>query len=63
MTKVNISKKRAQELADLEDGCAVGAGLLARDPELPNWARCPSTHCERRQECASPSDCTVKEKP
>ena len=21
------------------------------------WARCPSTHCERRQECAAPNDC------
>lgn len=26
------------------------------------WKRCPSMHCERRQECASPSDCTVKER-
>lgn len=26
------------------------------------WKRCPSTHCERRQECASPSDCMVKSK-
>ena len=24
---------------------------------LDNWKRCPSTHCERRQECASPGDC------
>lgn len=24
------------------------------------WKRCPSTHCERRGECASPSDCLVK---
>lgn len=23
------------------------------------WAHCPSTHCERRQECASPSDCAA----
>lgn len=23
------------------------------------WKRCPSTHCERRGECASPRDCTV----
>lgn len=23
------------------------------------WKRCPSTHCERRQECASPHDCTA----
>lgn len=22
-------------------------------------ARCPSTHCERRQECASPHECSV----
>ena len=60
MTKVNVSKEWCERMADLEDGCAVGAGLLARDPELPNWARCPSTHCERRRECASPNDCAVK---
>lgn len=24
------------------------------------WKRCPSTHCERRGECSSPSDCIVK---
>lgn len=24
----------------------------------PPWARCPSTHCERRQECASPHECS-----
>jgi hypothetical protein len=28
-------------------------------PDRP-WLRCPSTHCERRGECASPSDCMVK---
>ena len=21
------------------------------------WSECPSTHCERRQECASPHEC------
>ena len=21
------------------------------------WKHCPSTHCERREECASPHDC------
>lgn len=26
------------------------------------WKRCPSTHCERRGECTSPSDCIVKSK-
>ncbi len=25
-------------------------------------ARCPSTHCERRQECASPNGCIVEGK-
>lgn len=24
------------------------------------WALCPSTHCERRHECASPSDCSAR---
>lgn len=22
------------------------------------WANCPSTHCERSQECRSPSECS-----
>lgn len=26
----------------------------------PNWQNCPSTHCERRQECCGPSECTVQ---
>lgn len=26
------------------------------------WKRCPSTHCERRGECASPRECCVKSK-
>lgn len=24
------------------------------------WTRCPNTHCERREECASPNECTAK---
>ena len=28
----------------------------------PVWERCPSTHCNRREECASPSDCIVAER-
>ena len=41
------------------------SGASARQREMQaekneRWRRCPSTHCERRQECASPSDCTVK---
>ena len=23
------------------------------------WKECPSTHCERRQECASPNECSA----
>ena len=26
------------------------------------WANCPSTHCERRQECASPNECCAKKR-
>lgn len=46
-----------------EDRCA--AAFMADNWERrqkPNWARCPSTHCERRQECASPNGCTVEGK-
>lgn len=25
------------------------------------WSKCPSTHCERRQECASPNECCARE--
>ena len=34
---------------------------LVRNPKP--WERCPSTHCERRGECASPHECCVKPKP
>lgn len=34
----------------------------ADQPQQP-WKRCPSTHCERRGECASPGDCMVKSRP
>lgn len=30
------------------------------DRRLRPWEFCPSTHCERRGECASPGDCMVK---
>ncbi len=30
--------------------------LVPRQP----WKKCPSTHCERREECTSPSECIVK---
>lgn len=30
------------------------------EPPQQPWKRCPSTHCERRGECASPSDCMVR---
>ena len=26
----------------------------------PRWALCPSTHCERRQECSSPHECSAQ---
>lgn len=28
--------------------------------EQERVAKCPSTHCERRGECASPNDCIVR---
>lgn len=28
------------------------------DTAEQRWQRCPSTHCERSQECRSPSDCS-----
>lgn len=51
---------------------ALGAKAVSEDPlawwcltelllDRP-WERCPSTHCERRGECASPNDCIVKPK-
>jgi len=27
------------------------------------WRDCPSTHCERRQECSSPHECSAKKGP
>ena len=38
-----------------------GPRLTPRRVIAPNrWERCPSTHCERRGECASPHECSVK---
>lgn len=37
---------------------SIAKELAARGGEP--WRRCPSTHCERRGECASPHECLVK---
>lgn len=42
------------------EGLSAASGEASGDEP---WRRCPSTHCERRQECASPSDCIVKSLP
>jgi len=31
-----------------------------RAAEMADWRFCPSTHCERRQECCSPHECAAK---
>jgi len=37
-----------------------GERFVSKANTGPNWVNCPSTHCERREECCSPSDCCVK---
>jgi hypothetical protein len=41
---------------------AITAARQSEEGREP-WRRCPSTHCERRQECASPHECIVKASP
>ena len=62
-------RKRVAELeAALEhnnsalDGANAIIARLEADP-FERWKRCPSTHCERRGECASPHECLVKLEP
>ena len=44
----------------LAQGHDHGSAAYAADAaEKRAVARCPSTHCERRGECASPHDCTA----
>ena len=33
------------------------AQRIADKLRAPPWTRCPSTHCERSQECISPHEC------
>jgi hypothetical protein len=40
---------------------ALEAAISALESETREpWQECPSTHCERRQECASPNECSSK---
>ena len=34
------------------------AQRIADKLRAPHWTRCPSTHCERSQECRSPHECS-----
>lgn len=45
-----------------EDRSAAAMMADGWEKRQKNWKRCPSTHCERRQECASPNGCTVEGK-
>lgn len=44
--------------ADPSDA-AYRADQWEKRQDANRWAKCCSTHCERRQECASPHDCTA----
>jgi hypothetical protein len=43
--------------ANLEDTLAA-LSSQSPAPASDNWTRCPSTHCERAQECRNPSECS-----
>lgn len=47
--------------ADIEmfDRAKVRAVQALNERRSKPWLRCPSTHCERREECASPNECIV----
>jgi hypothetical protein len=48
--------KRGHDHAD----AAFRADQWEKRQQPDRWRRCPSTHCERRQECASPHECCAK---
>lgn len=39
---------------------AFAADQWEKRQDPTRWKQCCSTHCERRQECASPHDCSAK---
>ena len=60
-------RTEAEAIADFEENYAGGDEAVrtsAREGlRFTPWLRCPSTHCERRGECASPRDCEATKLP
>lgn len=52
-----LGHKDALEINYLRALLAKAAGAL-RELEKEPWRRCPSTHCERSQECRTPHECS-----
>lgn len=38
---------------------AFAADQWEKRKDAKRWSRCPSTHCERAQECRSPHECSA----
>jgi hypothetical protein len=45
-------------IEDIESGTA-GSRMFEKWQHPDRWENCPSTHCERRGECASPRECSA----
>ena len=61
MTWGTIYQKYVRRGHDHADA-AFRADQWEKRQDVDRWRRCPSTHCERRQECASPHECCATKK-
>lgn len=52
-----------KEVADLRSEAEFNRHNAGPSPWPEPWKRCPSTHCERSEECRSPHDCIVRRAP
>jgi hypothetical protein len=53
-----VFRRYTQRGHDYSDA-AYRADQWEKRQQPDRWMRCPSTHCERRGECASPNECVA----
>ena len=58
-TIFNHYKRKGHDPAD----AAYRADQWQKRQDTGRWRNCPSTHCERREECCSPNECSAKISP
>lgn len=63
MTTWGVIYNRHLRQGEDHSSAAYAADQWEKRQRLDRWKNCPSTHCERRQECASPHECSTQRMP